>query len=62
MPTRTARTAWTGTLQEGSGQVDLVSSKLATFDVSFPARSAEEANGVVTPVVGVASSETSTRG
>ena len=37
MPTRTARTAWTGTLQEGSGQVELTSSKLATYDVSFPA-------------------------
>ncbi len=49
MPTRTAHTAWTGTLQEGSGQVELVSSKLATFDVSFPARSAEEANGVTSP-------------
>ena len=43
MPTRTAHTAWTGTLQEGSGQVELTSSKLATFDVSFPARAAEEA-------------------
>ena len=49
MPTRTAHTAWTGTLQEGSGQVELVSSQLATFDVSFPARSAEEANGVTSP-------------
>jgi osmotically inducible protein OsmC len=29
MPTRTAHTAWTGTLQEGSGRVELVSSGLA---------------------------------
>ena len=32
MPTRTARTAWNGTLEEGSGQVELTSSQLATFD------------------------------
>ena len=38
MPTRTARTAWNGTLMEGSGQVELSSSGLATFDVSFPKR------------------------
>jgi osmotically inducible protein OsmC len=36
MPTRTARTAWTGTLEKGSGQVELTSSQLATYDVSFP--------------------------
>ena len=29
MPTRTARTAWNGTLQEGSGQVELSSSRSA---------------------------------
>ena len=28
MSTRTARTAWNGTLQEGSGQVELGSSKV----------------------------------
>jgi osmotically inducible protein OsmC len=49
MPTRTARTAWTGTLQEGSGQVELTSSQLATFDVSFPRRAAEEADGFTSP-------------
>ena len=37
MAVRTARVAWTGTLQEGSGQVELTSSKVGTFDVSFPA-------------------------
>ena len=36
MPTRTARTAWTGTLEQGSGQVELTSSQIATYDVSFP--------------------------
>jgi lipoyl-dependent peroxiredoxin len=49
MPTRTARTAWTGTLQEGSGQVELTSSQLATYDVSFPKRAAENADGTTSP-------------
>jgi lipoyl-dependent peroxiredoxin len=49
MPTRTARTAWTGTLQEGSGQVELTSSHLATYDVSFPKRAAEDADGTTSP-------------
>jgi osmotically inducible protein OsmC len=49
MPTRTARTAWNGTLEEGSGQVELSSSKLATFDVSFPKRAADEAGGYTSP-------------
>ncbi len=49
MPTRTARTAWNGGLQDGSGQVELSSSQLATFDVSFPARSADDAGGVTSP-------------
>lgn len=49
MPTRTARTAWNGTLQEGSGQTELTSSGLATFDVSFPTRAGEEANGATSP-------------
>ncbi|PJI93914.1 OsmC family peroxiredoxin [Luteimicrobium subarcticum] len=49
MPTRTARTAWNGGLQDGAGQVELSSSKLATFDVSFPARSADDAGGVTSP-------------
>ncbi|MBA3410800.1 MAG: OsmC family protein [Geodermatophilaceae bacterium] len=49
MPTRTARTAWTGTLQEGSGQVELSSSKVGTYDVSFPKRAADEAGGTTSP-------------
>ena len=49
MPTRTARTAWNGTLQEGSGQVELSSSKVGTYDVSFPKRTAEEAGGTTSP-------------
>ncbi|MDX6255492.1 MAG: lipoyl-dependent peroxiredoxin [Frankiales bacterium] len=49
MPTRTARVAWTGTLQEGSGKVELTSSGVGTFDVSFPKRTAENADGTTSP-------------
>jgi osmotically inducible protein OsmC len=49
MPTRTARTAWNGSLQEGSGQVELSSSKVGTYDVSFPKRAADEAGGTTSP-------------
>ncbi len=49
MPTRTARTAWNGTLEQGSGQVELTSSKVGTYDVSFPKRAAEKADGTTSP-------------
>lgn len=49
MPTRTARTAWNGTLQDGSGQVELTSSQAGTYDVSFPKRAAEDADGTTSP-------------
>jgi lipoyl-dependent peroxiredoxin len=49
MPTRTARTAWNGTLQDGSGQVELSSSKVGTFEVNFPKRAADDAGGVTSP-------------
>ena len=49
MPTRHARTAWNGSLQEGSGQVELSSSKVGTYDVSFPKRAAEDAGGTTSP-------------
>jgi osmotically inducible protein OsmC len=49
MPTRTARTAWNGSLQEGSGQVELSSSKVGTYDVSFPKRAADDADGTTSP-------------
>ena len=49
MPTRTAHTAWTGGLQDGSGTVELTSSKVASFDVSFPKRAAEDADGTTSP-------------
>jgi len=49
MPTRTARTAWNGTLNEGSGQTELSSSGAGTFDVSFPKRVADDPEGVTSP-------------
>jgi osmotically inducible protein OsmC len=49
MPTRTARTAWNGTLETGTGQVELSSSKVGTYDVSFPKRAAEHADGTTSP-------------
>src|SRR5262245_2507735 len=49
MPTRTAKTAWTGTLQQGSGQVQMTSSGIGTFEVSFPKRAADDAGGTTSP-------------
>ncbi|WP_277211230.1 OsmC family peroxiredoxin [Isoptericola croceus] len=59
MSTRTARTAWNGTLQEGSGQVELSSSGTGTFDVSWPRRTAEGAEGVTSPEELIAAAHTS---
>jgi osmotically inducible protein OsmC len=49
MPTRTARTAWNGTLEQGSGQVELSSSHVGTYDVNFPKRAADDAGGTTSP-------------
>jgi lipoyl-dependent peroxiredoxin len=49
MPTRTARTAWKGSLQEGSGTVVLASSGVGSFEVNFPHRAADDAGGVTSP-------------
>src|SRR6201987_49030 len=49
MPTRTARTGWTGTLEQGVGQGELTISKPATYEVSFPRRAADDAGGVTSP-------------
>ncbi|MGW6130130.1 OsmC family peroxiredoxin [Cellulomonas sp. NPDC055163] len=49
MPVRTARTAWNGTLQDGGGKVELTSSRVGTYDVSFPRRAADDAGGVTSP-------------
>jgi lipoyl-dependent peroxiredoxin len=49
VPSRTARTAWTGTLEQGSGQVELTSSQVGTYEVSFPKRAADDAGGTTSP-------------
>ncbi len=59
MPTRSARTAWNGGLQDGSGQVELTSSGAGTYDVSFPKRAADEAGGATSPEELVAAAHSS---
>ncbi|MGY1704683.1 OsmC family peroxiredoxin [Geodermatophilus sp. SYSU D00697] len=59
MVVRTARTAWNGTLQEGSGQVELSSSEVGTFDVSLPRRTADDADGTTSPEELVAAAHSS---
>jgi lipoyl-dependent peroxiredoxin len=59
MPTRTARTAWNGSLEQGSGQVELSSSGVGTYDVSFPKRAAENADGTTSPEELVAAAHSS---
>jgi len=49
MPTRIARTAWNGGLQDGSGQVELSSSGVGTYEVNFPKRAADDAGGTTSP-------------
>lgn len=49
MPTRTARTAWNGGLQSGSGQVELTSSGVGTYDVDFPKRASDDPQGTTSP-------------
>jgi osmotically inducible protein OsmC len=59
MATRTARTRWSGGLQDGSGTVELASSGVGTFDVSFPRRAADEAEGTTSPEELVAAAHSS---
>jgi osmotically inducible protein OsmC len=58
MPTRSARTNWTGSLEDGTGTVELVSSGIATYQVSFPRRAAEDAEGVTSPEELIAAAHT----
>jgi len=46
--TRTAETVWNGTLTEGSGQVELQSSGIGTYDVTWASR-AEQPEGRTSP-------------
>jgi lipoyl-dependent peroxiredoxin len=59
MPTRTATTTWTGDLQSGSGSVEMTSSKVGTYEVSFPKRAADEAGGTTSPEELVAAAHSS---
>jgi osmotically inducible protein OsmC len=49
MPTRSAHTTWTGGLQDGTGVVTLVSSGIGTYEVNFPKRAADNADGTTSP-------------
>jgi osmotically inducible protein OsmC len=49
MATRTARTAWNGTLKDGSGEVELTSSKIGTYAVTWAKRTSETADGTTSP-------------
>ena len=49
MSTRTAHTDWTGGPPDGSGTVELVSSKSGSFDVSWPKRTAETGEAGTSP-------------
>jgi lipoyl-dependent peroxiredoxin len=46
--TRTAEAHWEGSLKEGNGEVELVSSGIGTYPVSWPART-EQPNGMTSP-------------
>ena len=59
MPTRTARTTWTGGLQDGTGLVELASSHVGTYEVSFPKRAADDADGTTSPEELIAAAHTS---
>ena len=47
--TRTAKAHWEGSLLEGAGQVALESSGVGTYEVSFPKRVADDADGTTSP-------------
>lgn len=49
MATRTARTRWNGGLEDGTGTVALVSSGAGSYEVSFPKRTADAADGTTSP-------------
>ena len=58
MPTRSARTTWTGGLEDGTGTVTLVSSGVGTYEVSFPKRAADNADGTTSPEELIAAAHT----
>jgi lipoyl-dependent peroxiredoxin len=58
MPTRRARTVWNGGLQDGAGTVTLVSSGVGTYEVNFPKRAADNADGTTSPEELIAAAHT----
>lgn len=58
MPTRSARTTWTGGLEDGTGIVALVSSGVGSYEVSFPRRAADSAEGTTSPEELIAAAHT----
>ena len=59
MPSRTARTIWQGSLEEGIGRVELTSSGVGTYEVSFPRRAADDAASTTSPEELVAAAHSS---
>lgn len=59
MPSRNATTRWTGGLQDGSGHVTLDSSKAGQYDVSFPKRTSDDAQGTTSPEELIAAAQSS---
>jgi osmotically inducible protein OsmC len=49
MPTRTAKTAWIGALEDGTGTIEMTSSGVGRYEVSFPKRASESADGATSP-------------
>jgi lipoyl-dependent peroxiredoxin len=58
MPTRSARTTWNGGLQDGSGTTALVSSGIGSYEVNFPKRAADNADGTTSPEELIAAAHT----
>jgi lipoyl-dependent peroxiredoxin len=58
MPTRSARTVWNGGRQDGTGTVSLVSSGVGSYEVSFPKRAADSADGTTSPEELIAAAHT----
>lgn len=59
MPSRTAHTTWTGGLEDGEGTVELASSGIGSYQVSFPKRAADEAGGTTSPEEMIAAAHSS---
>lgn len=58
MPTRSAQTIWSGGLQDGTGTVSLVSSGVGSYEVTFPKRAADNADGTTSPEELIAAAHT----